>query len=165
MTYRLCASHSIVMETGAIANRTSTRLAHHVLQDKKYLLSVLIPIAVGFAGAMLIIVMAYVSRAYRKRKDRTIITGAPRSFLEVRWSCVRVRVYVCVCTHTVIIIFRCSKCAQRAVGGRTGRVRTGWGVFKGLGRHVSPPIMSHNSSRHELLINRWTPRTSFYSSV
>lgn len=99
MTYRLCASHSIVMETGAIANRTSTRLAHHVLQDKKYLLSVLIPIAVGFAGAMLIIVMAYVSRAYRKRKDRTIITGAPRSFLEVSWSCVRVRVYVRVYAH------------------------------------------------------------------
>ncbi|XP_025105582.1 uncharacterized protein LOC112571018 isoform X2 [Pomacea canaliculata] len=55
-------------------------------QDKKYLLSVLIPIAVGFAGAMLIIVMAYVSRAYRKRKDRTIITGAPRSFLEAATS-------------------------------------------------------------------------------
>ncbi|XP_070179348.1 uncharacterized protein [Littorina saxatilis] len=56
-------------------------------KDKKYLISVLIPIGVGFAGAMMIIVMAYASRAWRKRKERYAQEhGAPRSFLEAATS-------------------------------------------------------------------------------
>ncbi|KAK7504267.1 hypothetical protein BaRGS_00004571, partial [Batillaria attramentaria] len=51
-------------------------------RDKKYLVSVLIPVGVGFTGAIMIIVMAYVSRAWRKRKERARAQGSPRSFLE-----------------------------------------------------------------------------------
>ncbi|XP_076442836.1 uncharacterized protein LOC143281509 [Babylonia areolata] len=56
-------------------------------RDKKYLVSVLIPIGVGFAGAMMIIVMAYASRAWRKRKERLAhAQGLPGSFLEAATS-------------------------------------------------------------------------------
>ncbi|XP_064603006.1 uncharacterized protein LOC135468595 [Liolophura sinensis] len=51
-----------------------------IWRDKKYLISVLVPIGVGITGAVIIVVVAYAVRSYKRKQKRRAFTSPSRTF-------------------------------------------------------------------------------------